>query len=207
MSSYMQRQLAVALFGVAILGTVEGCSSLCKCENATLSKNFWRAAKGGGYVTLDVTIRPGEIPEWNIPPRFPDTIAFITNRGEGGKNEKRYDLKPSSTARYVLVLSRDPSPSIATQWSLYELGQTKPHRTGHLAPCETYHPAIARDLAFRDCVLPVKYDPLETAFQLPTGSVIFASYLLPDKEPLVPTDATDAAAWISCNSGCCSLGI
>ena len=204
MSCYKRRRLMVALLGVAILGAVEGCSSVCNCPGAAVSKSFRRAARGGGYVTLDVTIRPGGMPDWNIPPRFPDTIAFISNRGEGGKNEKRYDLKPSSIAQYVLVLSRDPSPSIATLWSLYERGQTKPHRTGHLAPCETYHRPSARDLDFRDCALPVRYNSLETAFQLPNASVIFASYVTPGHQELQPELA---AAWISCNSGCCSLGI
>ena len=204
MSSYKQRRLAVALLGVAIFGTVEGCTSVCNCPNEALSKSFRRAAKGGGYVTLDVTIRPGAVPDWNIPPRVPDTIAFISNRGEGGKNEKRYDLKPSSIAQYVLVLSRDPSPSVGNLWSLYERGQTKPHRTGHVAPCEAYHPPYPRDLGFRDCVLPVKYDPRETAFQLPPASVIFASYVMQGHQGLPPEDA---AVWISCNSGCCSLGI
>ena len=77
-----------------------------------------RTAAGGGVVTVDVTVRPGPQPRWNVPPAMPDTIAVFSNRGESGKREKRYAMKPQDTATYKLVLSNDGSPR--TKWTLYE---------------------------------------------------------------------------------------
>jgi len=164
--------------------------------------SWTRNAAGGGFVTVDVTVRPGPLPNWNVPPAMPDTIAVLSNRGEGGKNEKRYGLKPSTTATYKLVLSADGSRR--TKWTLYEQsgGSLTPHRSGHLWECD-HHTTLLRWLAFKDCSLPVTYDSLETAAAPLRGQPLLASYFVTASEALPPQDA---AIWISCNMGCCSLG-
>jgi hypothetical protein len=171
-------------------------------------KSWQRVAAGGGLVTVDVTVLSGSgsIPSWSVPPSDPDTIAVFSNHAEGGKREKRYDLKRSDTASYKLVLSNDGSGK--TKWTMLEVvGATMTlHRSGHLWPCDSVpHPDSVprrRDVGFKDCTIAVTYNPIETALA-PFAKVIFASYLMPPREAPPPEDA---AAWISCTSGCCSLG-
>src|SRR5947207_2038708 len=168
------------------------------------AKSWPRDAAGGGLVTVDVTTLPGPMPSWNVPPVTPDTIGLLSNHGEGGKHEKRYDLKPNATATYKLVLSNDGTAK--TKWTLYEKvgGSLSSHRSGHLWACDTaYHAPLLRAVGFRDCSLTVTYDSLETALATPLRNIKFASYLM----PLLNAPTKAAAIWISCNSGCCSLGV
>src|SRR2546430_8932347 len=81
-----------------------------KADYQTVGPRAWpRQAAGGGLVTVDVTVLPGPMPDLNKAPAVPDTIALLSNRGEGSKREKRYDLKPNDSAIYKLVLANDGS--------------------------------------------------------------------------------------------------
>jgi hypothetical protein len=170
-----------------------------------IARSVQRDAKGGGYVTVDIAVLPGPLPVWNSPPASAQTIGWLSNRGEAGKREKRYDLKPDRDTVYQLEISADP-PSTRTKWTLYELhGRSKvTHRSGHLWECDGQpHPVFLRDINFRDCLAPVTYDPAESALVSPRSQYFLASYSEPTSET---TSMLATPVWISCTSGCCSLG-
>jgi hypothetical protein len=165
-----------------------------------------REAEGGGFVTVDISVFSGVTQPDTAMPAGSDSlnIARFSNRGEGGKREKRYDWKPRDSASYLLVLS--PGASGRTKWTMIEVdsvgGGRRVHRTGYLRTCEgKRHIWPTRSAGFKDCDLTVPYDPLEIAAVNSTELVQFASYIGDREFP-----PQDAPAWISCNSGCCSLG-
>jgi hypothetical protein len=162
-------------------------------------------------VTVDVAVKPGKVPSWSTPPGSPDTIGWYRNRGEGGKHEKRYDFKSYPDTVYELVLSNDMSGR--TKWTIYErhgLVASAFYRSGHLWACDSvpHPPVFFRDIGFKHCGLPVTYDPSELAAISPSPGHFLASYIKPgDIKP--DDDALEflsPAAWISCTTGCCSLG-
>jgi hypothetical protein len=148
----------------------------------------------------------------------PTTIAWFSNYGERGKREKRYGWKPDSQAQYDLVLSNDGSER--TKWTLNETNSTTkartPVRTGHLWVCEEYHPSYSREVGFKDCprrVVP--YDAAEVGLTPVRNRVAsfashitsLASYVKGTEEEANETMAAqDGPIWISCTSGCCTLG-
>jgi hypothetical protein len=183
-----------------------------------------RVAKGCAAcrVTVAVTAIPGPLPDLSHPPASPTLVAYLTNVGEGGRNENRYDLKPGSQAEYQLELSDDNG---STRWTIYEKAPgsrtRSAHRTGHLAVCDpTDHSSSERDIYFKDCPRPILYDPREAALLNDRPlQLAFASY---SKNPLgqqpmllafasrwadaiVTKPLQDGPAWISCTSGCCTL--
>jgi hypothetical protein len=162
------------------------------------------------------------MPDLANPPAFPMTVAYLANVGEGGRNEKRYDLKPSDQAGYELELKKDGTN---IRWTIIEKvsGSTTgvPHRTGILRECETYpHPPSERDINFKDCQRSNTYDPRETAalnaevLQLAFASspsnprdkqsfpLGFASRWV---DAILSKPPVDAPGWVSCKSGCCTL--
>lgn len=196
--------------GVRPGSTVVGVTSLY-AEGATLAaKPYQREAQGGGYVTVDVTIFAGPLPDSNMAAGPPTLIARFSNKGgdgvDGNKKEKRYGWKPKHEAVYDLVL--EPGTAGRTKWIMYERrGPDAPtvYRTGSLAPCERYpHESRVRDVAFKDCPVPVRYDPTETVAVMPRDVVVRFASDLDGGEMKQPWAI--APAWISCNSGCCSLG-
>jgi len=167
-----------------------------------------RYAESVGSVTVDVTVFGGPVPDTNMTGGSV-TVAEFSNVGEGGKKEKRYKWRPRGAAnyKYELVLSADPKAK-RTRWDMVEVNQVTrarvSYKSGHLWSCDPRdHPASGRAANFKACALPVEYDPSELA-GIPQGaSVRFASYLRnEDAESL----QSDTPVWISCNSGCCSLG-
>lgn len=157
------------------------------------------------------------------PPPSPITVGYISNVGEGGLHEKRYDLKPSNKAQYELELSNDGG---RTRWIIYELpvgtSLRLVHRSGHLEVCDTYgHLSKEADIGFKDCQRVVRYNPLEntslTSQPLQLASADYSDvprswWEAPafgsgwrDAIRLPPFDISPA--WISCESGCCTLAM
>jgi hypothetical protein len=229
MMSYMTTRPSSRMLGVAAtLVMTFGCTSVL--VTPTVSPTVWtgggthivqRVAKGcpSCRVTVAVTAIPGPLPDLSAPPAAPTVVAYLASVGEGGRNEKRYDLKPGSQAEYELELSRDGS---RIRWTIIE--KTLPaltrslHRTGHLAPCDSIHWSSGRDINFKDCAIANIYDPRETASSAKLLQLAFASSpndpLGRQSIPLVTSlwvDALvsrppyDAPGWISCVSGCCTL--
>ena len=182
-----------------------------------------RDAKGcSSCVTVAVTAIPGPLPDLSAPPASPIIIGYLANVGEGGRHEKRYDLKPNSEAGYKLQLSTDGT---RIRWTLLEQmsGDTTwvQHRTGHLARCDTIpHSWKERDINFKDCSIPNTYDPLETAaVNAKPLQLAFASSArnplggqpiplpFPSRwvDAIVSNGPNDAPGWVSCKSGCCTL--
>ena len=173
-------------------------------------------------VTVAVTAIPGPVPDLSAPPASPVVVAYLANAGEGGKNEKRYDLKPSSQAGYELELSRDGN---RIRWTILErlvgsATRTR-HRTGLLAWCDSIpHSPSERDINFKSCAVPITYDPIETAMLSANPlQLAFASWSrnAGDDQPIplpfpsrwldaiVSKPPNDAPGWVSCKSGCCTL--
>jgi hypothetical protein len=217
MASTAARRLVVrSMIGGLVAALCYGCSgvnpdpyggvlSRNSIQGFVILKSFQREAKGGGFVTVDVALKPGGVPSWSSPPVSPDTIGWFSNRGEGGKHEKRYDFKSAPDTVYQLVTSYDGSGR--TKWTIYEL-QGLAHtvfKSGHLWPCDSFpHTVYLRDMGFKSCGLPVTYPESELAFTSAPSHYFLASF--------VRTDSDDEelllspAAWISCTTGCCSLG-
>jgi hypothetical protein len=180
------------------------------------------AAGCSSCVTVAVTAIPGPLPDLSAPPPSPVVVAYLANAGEGGRNEKRYNLKPSSQAGYELQLSADGN---RIRWTILErmVGSATrvQHRTGHLAWCDSIpHFPSERDINFKNCVGPIAYDPIETAaidakpLQLAFAS--FASSPLGEQpiplpfpsrwvDAIVSSGSSDTPGWVSCKSGCCTL--
>jgi hypothetical protein len=180
-------------------GPIEG-----QIQGYSIAQSFQREAKGSGFVTVDVAVLPGPLPAWNVPPGSPQVIGWFSNRGEGGKHEKRYDFKPNRDTVYELELSNDSTSR--TKWTIYERhGATRTvHRSGHLWVCDaTMHGSVGRAIGFYDCMAPVTYNPSELSALAPASPYFFASFVKPDEKAEL---LLSAAAWISCTTGCCSLG-
>lgn len=171
------------------------------------ARSWRRAAEGGGIVTVNTAPTSGTIADWDTPPAVATVYALLDNNGEDGKLEKRYQLKKKDDAHYRLVLSRDPT-STQTKWELVEVSNLTltltRHRSGHLWRCHNEHAATVRRIGFReDCTLPVEYDD-EIASTEKSGLLArFASHSMSGDAAL---DIERSAIWISCNTGCCSLG-
>jgi hypothetical protein len=167
--------------------------------------HFVREARDGGFVTVYAGVLPGPLPDTNMTGP-PITVAWFTNVGEGGKHEKRYDWKPNSEAQYELVLSNG-SPG-RTRWTMNEINLATKGRTavrsGRLWACEDYHPSPSREVGFKDCRPGIRYERSESGLN-PMGNHVasFASYL---KGLEAEADEANGPVWISCTSGCCTLG-
>jgi hypothetical protein len=220
MGGFRRRQIAVVvLLSATSIVAIQSCATvevpLLDVSVLPGALPFWRAAAGGGFVTVNTAVEPGAVAVWNAPPTTPTTYAIFDNNGEGNKHEKRYDLKKYSDAYYSLVLSKDPGNTSRTKWELLEWRQvngkrvSEVHRSGHLWQCESYaHAPTSREVGFKDCDVPIPYDPSEGA---PTpiasteyGAIArFASSLRSEDSDLT---VQSAPIWISCTTGCCSLG-
>ncbi len=167
-----------------------------------------REALGGGYVTVDMGVIPGPLPDTNMI-GSPTIVAWFSNRGEGGKREKRYDLKPRSDAEYELVLSSDGSGR--TKWTMNEINRATLVKTafhsGHLWTCDpTDHSALSRAVGFKDCTRAIDYDSYSPGgVQERHRMIVFASNNDVGSEDEDRMSAS-APIWISCSSGCCTLG-
>lgn len=167
-----------------------------------------REARGGGLVSVDVGVLPGDLPDTNmVGPAT--TVAWFSNRGEGGKREKRYDLKPRDQAEYDLVLSNDGSGR--TKWTINEINRVTlartPAHSGHLWACDPMdHSSLSRWVGFKDCPRAIEYDTysLEGVNQR-HPMIVFASNTEAALESENRMDPR-APIWISCTSGCCTLG-
>lgn len=214
-STRRQNAVVVIVSAVLVAGS-QGCATVDPVPTPTTprldvsllpgARSWRREAVGGGIVTVNIAPVPGTIADWDTPPAVDTVYAHLDNNGEGNKHEKRYDLKKKDDARYELVLSGDGSGR--TKWELIEvarltLARTR-HRSGHLWRCHDEHVATDRQIGFReDCTLPVEYDD-EIASTEQSGLLArFASHLMSGDAAL---DIERSAIWISCNTGCCSLG-
>jgi hypothetical protein len=210
-----RKTAVVLLVSATMIAAIQSCATvgapLFDVAGLPLAQPFWRDASGGGLVTVNTAVRPGPVPDWKTPPAGATTYAFLDNSGENNRQEKRYKLRKSTVAYYSLVLSADPS-STRTRWQLYEVtskNDSTLHRSGHLWPCDNYeHKPTYREVGFRDCGAPVPYDPTETnssaaASMEHRGLFHFASSIKSEDSELA---AQNAPVWISCTTGCCSLG-
>ena len=168
--------------------------------------HFLRVASDGGFVTVYAGVVPGSLPDTNMTGP-PTTVAWFSNVGERGQHEKRYDWRPNSQAQYDLVLSNDGSGR--TKWTMNEINLSTrvqtPVRSGHLFACDTKdHSYTARAVGFKDCARAIRYDPRELGLnQVGIHQARFASYI---KGLETEADEATGPVWISCTSGCCTLG-
>jgi len=203
---------AAAAFTIALLTT--SCAPLVPGELIVtgpgtaaflVSRPHQREAQGGGYVTVVVGVLPGPLPTLNMPEGPGTAVAWFSNEGQGGKKEKRYGFKPRSAAEYELVLSSDGSGR--TKWVINEVTRgslaRQTHSSGHLWLCDPDHPATLRDAGFKDCPTRVEYDSTAIASLGLRELIQFASHIESDEGENLPQNAP---IWISCTSGCCSLG-
>ena len=206
----------VALAGAAVMAELNACAAPMTLtppplvEGVIAVSKFQREAVGGGVVTVDAGVIPGALPETNMSGP-PTTVAWFSNEGEGGKREKRYGWKPNSQAEYELVLSNDGSGR--TKWTMNEINRASrgrvPVRTGHLWVCDDrYHATVGlREIGFKECTPGIPYDPTEDASNSGSGlPVRFASYRAPAETSDGEILTVSRPVWISCNSGCCTLG-
>jgi hypothetical protein len=217
----MSRKRWIRIGGVAVIAAVVMCESMACAAPVTLTPRplvegvaalaqFQRDAREGGSVTVDAGVVPGALPETNMSGP-PITVAWFSNEGEGGKHEKRYGWKPNTQAEYDLVLSNDGSGR--TKWTMNEIdratsGRT-PVRTGHLWACEPdWHPTAGkREVGFKGCPQQIQYDSSEADLvQTTREHATFASYIPPDWSGNEATLTVSRPIWISCTSGCCTLG-
>jgi hypothetical protein len=168
--------------------------------------HFLRVAQDGGFVTVYGGVLPGPLPDTNMTGP-PITVAWFSNVGERGQHERRYDWRPNSQAQYDLVLSNDGSGR--TKWTMNEINLSTrvrtPVRTGRLWACDTVdHSYTARAVGFKDCPRTVHYDPRELGLN-PMGNRLssFANYV---EGLATEVDEATGPVWISCTSGCCTLG-
>jgi hypothetical protein len=171
---------------------------------------FQRDAREGGTVTVDAGVVPGALPDTNMA-GAPITVAWFSNEGEGGKHEKRYGWKPNSEAEYDLVLSNDGSGR--TKWTMNEINRATRGRTavhsGHLWACEPdWHPTAGkREVGFKDCPQRIQYDSSEVGLNPDTRELAtFASYIPAREAGNEEALTVTRPVWISCTSGCCTLG-
>ena len=213
-STRRQNAVVVIVSAVLVAGS-QGCATVDPVPTPTTprfevsalpgARKWTREAQGGGFVTVNMAATSGSLADWDGPPAVPNVYALIDN--DSTKREKRYQLKKKDEVRYELELSNDGSGR--TKWELIEVAnftlvRTR-HRSGHLWRCHDEHLAAAREIGFRaaDCTYPVEYDDGIAATEQSGFLARFASHL-------IPGDAADlierAPIWISCNTGCCSLG-
>lgn len=224
MKSYMTTRPSSRLLGVvATLVVTLGCATTLWMGEGPGTHFVQRDAKGcSSCVTVAVTAIPGPLPDLAAPPASPIIIGYLANVGEGGRHEKRYDLKPNSEAEYKLQLSSDGT---RIRWTILEKmsddSTWAQHRTGHLARCDTVPPFWKeRDINFKDCSIPNTYDPIETAaLKAEPLQLAFVSsprsplsdqpipLPLPSRwlDAIVSEQPNAAPAWVSCKSGCCTL--
>ncbi len=220
MGGFRRRKTAVVvLVSATVIAAIQSCATvevpLLDVSMLPGALPFWRDAAGGGFVTVNTAVQAGPLAVWNAPPATPTTYAIFDNNGELSKHEKRYDLKKNSNAYYSLVLSKDQGTTSRTKWELLEWRQVNGkkvsavHRSGHLWQCEQYlHTPTSREVGFKDCPAPIPYDPSEGApnpIALSEYGAIarFASSI---KSEDVDFTIQNGPIWISCTTGCCSLG-
>lgn len=217
MGGYTRRQNAVFVIVSAVLvAGMQGCSPAVdpapypalRLDIGLIPgvRSWRREAVGGGFVTVNTAPSTGSLADWDTPPAAATVYAFLNNDGENNKRERRYDLKKKDDVHYEVLLSNDGSGR--TKWELVEVanfGLTRTsHRSGHLWRCEDEHAAAGRQVGFRDCTLPVEYNSGEIASTEQSGFLArFASHVISGDPAFTPERA---AIWISCNTGCCSLG-
>jgi hypothetical protein len=211
MGGFRRRKSAVVvLVSATLIAGIQSCTTLgAPLLDVTVlarAQSFPREAAGGGLVTVNTAALSGPLADWNKPPAAPTTYAFLSNNGENGKREKRYDLKTKFEAYYELVLSTDPG-STQTKWELFEVkgpNDRKPHGSGHLWQCEAYaHTPTYGEVGFKDCPEPIPYDyPPAVALRQPSFARFASSVETEDAGLTVQ----NAPIWISCTTGCCSLG-
>lgn len=182
---------------------------------ALTSAEHERDAEGGGRITMHVTVFQGLVPDTNMI-GLPTKVAEFRNWGPAKEN--RYKFKRREESWYELILTPDPKAG-KTRWDLYEvvarsLARSR-HSHGHLWTCHPGPAATARDVSFQDCTARVEYDPSELAAIATASSnqsVRFASFTTDEAGLSFTTEEAglrtiyNAPIWISCNSGCCSLG-
>lgn len=202
----------IAVIGTAMIAVLRACVTPVTIAPRPIVagvvgvSEFRREARGGGFVTVYTGVLPGPLPDTNMTGP-PITVAWFSNQGEGGKHERRYDWKPNSQAQYDLVLSNDSSGR--TKWTMNEIDSATrmrtPVRSGHLWACDKEpHSYTMRMVRFKDCDRQVRYDPRELSLN-PLGNQLtsFASYI---KGSETGIDEANGPVWISCTSGCCTLG-
>lgn len=211
MATSNHRRLMAIGSGAVLIATLQGCCPPVPPGGLILlAKSQPREAEGGGRVTVDYGVVPGAMPESTMSAGPEISVAWFSNRGEGGKKEKRYGWKPRTQAEYELVLSHDGSGR--TKWTMREHSRLggRPSwvavRSGHLRPCTPgpdHPPTTYRDVDFRDCQPGIPYDPAETASSIASAIVRFAAHTTDGDGGFPPENAP---GWISCDGGCCSLG-
>ena len=161
-------------------------------------------------MTVDAGVFPGALPETNMSGP-PTTVAWFSNEGQGGKHEKMYGWKPNTDAEYELVLSNDGSGR--TKWTMNEINRVTRGRTaarsGHLWTCDgMYHmTAGLREVGFKECIPGIPYDSAEARSNSDNGHLArFASYTMPSEAGNLEAFTVVGPIWISCTSGCCTLG-
>jgi len=207
---------AVAVVGAVVIAEMNACVAPITLtpppllDGVVALGQFPREAREGGFVTVDAGVIPGPLPEVNMSGP-PTTVAWFSNEGEGGKHEKRYGWKPNTQAEYDVVLSNDGSGR--TKWTMNEINRATRARTavhsGHLWPCEPDWHATAgkREVGFKDCPQPIQYDSSEVGLNPDARDLaIFASYAPPRETGNEETLTVSPPIWISCTSGCCTLG-
>jgi hypothetical protein len=206
----------VAVIGAVVVAALNGCAAPVTLtppplvDGVLAQGQFQREAREGGFVTVDAGVVPGALPETNMSgPPF--TVAWFSNEGEGGKHEKLYGWKPNTQAEYDLVLSDDGSGR--TKWTMNEINRITKGRTavrsGHLWTCEPdWHPiAGKREVGFKDCPQRIQYDSSDLSLNSdPKKVAAFASYIPPRESGSEEALAVSPPVWISCTSGCCTLG-
>jgi hypothetical protein len=213
----------IAVVGTLMIAAIKACTPVTVAPRPIVAgvvgvSEFRREARDSGlFVTVYAGVVPGPLPDTNMTGP-PTTVAWFANEGEGGRNERRYDWKPRSKAQYDLVLSNDGSGR--TKWTMTEIdsatGKRTPVRSGRLWVCDTQRPFYtSRVVGFKDCARAVRYDPIE--FPLKTVKTqpaslagyitIFATYIKEsDTRSEETMSAENGPIWISCTSGCCTLG-
>jgi hypothetical protein len=223
----MNKKRWVRVGGIAVVGTlmiaaIKACTPVTVAprplvEGVVGISEFPREALGGGLVTVYAGVLPGPLPDTNMtgPPTI---VAWFANKGEGGRHERRYDWKPDSLAQYDLVLSNDGSGR--TKWTMNEIDSATrkrtPVRSGRLWACEMHPPFYtSRAVGFRDCARAVRYDPIEFRLNtVKTQPVSLAGYITSFATYIKGSEtrseekmsAENGPVWISCTSGCCTLG-
>jgi hypothetical protein len=174
---------------------------------ATLAGSQRRDARGGGYVTVEFGIVPGQIPRLDNMSGSATTVAWFRNQGQDGKRENRYDLDPSPSIHYELELS--PVAGGRTLWTMWEVNRRTNsrvrHQDGRLWTCHKYNnPSTVRETGFRDCDQPTSSLPSTTeSFGLVNSDLALSAFVSSPAEASMAGE--DAPAWIRCDYGCCSL--
>lgn len=215
MTTSNHRRLMAIGSGAVLIATLQGCHRgliVPAMPGTLVLASQHREAEGGGFVTVDYGVVPGVMPDSNMSAGPEMSVAWFSNRGEGGKKEKRYGWKRHTQAKYELVLSHDGSGR--TKWTMREhrIVSGRPYsmafKSGHLRPCTAgpwhpHPPTSVREVGFRDCQPGIPYDPAETASHVPSAIVHFAINTTEGDGRFPPQNAP---GWISCDGGCCSLG-